>query len=146
VFGRRIPQTEPLHEHPVVRRLSAGAGSNTAADHVAVLDVAMAQIPELLRRSDGHGRVPVLVRTDAAGATHQFAAHLAGLGVEFSVGARLGYFGIHAAFALPSWSAVSGAQAPRRAARVCRSSPARARWSPRSPLRSTCRPGRRAPG
>lgn len=62
---------------PVAELLRPGrAGSNTAADHVVVLDAAMAQIPEPLRRRNEHGRVPVLVRTDAAGATHRFAAHL----------------------------------------------------------------------
>ena len=66
------------------------AGSNTAVDHVAVLDAAMAQLPEPLRRRDGPGRVAVLVRTDAAGATHQFAAHLAASGAQFSLGANLG--------------------------------------------------------
>jgi hypothetical protein len=37
----------------------------------------------------------VLVRTDAAGATHCFTHHLAALGVEFSVGAYLHHFDIH---------------------------------------------------
>lgn len=35
------------------------------------------------------------MRTDAAGATRAFAAHLAQLGVEFSLGANLGHFDIH---------------------------------------------------
>ena len=85
---------------PVAELLRPGkAGSNTAVDHVAVFDQAMAQLPEPLRRRDGQGRVAVLVRTDAAGATHQFAAHLAGLGVGFSLGANLGHFNIHTALA-----------------------------------------------
>ena len=49
------------------------AGSNTAGDHIAVFDPALAQIPQKLRTPDEAGRVAVLVRTDAAGATHQFA-------------------------------------------------------------------------
>jgi hypothetical protein len=43
------------------------AGSNTAADHLAVLDDALAQIPAHLRRPDLDGKIKVLVRTDAAG-------------------------------------------------------------------------------
>jgi hypothetical protein len=37
----------------------------------------------------------VLVRTDAAGATHTFTHHLAAAGIEFSVGAYLHHFDIH---------------------------------------------------
>ena len=37
----------------------------------------------------------MLVRTDAAGATHTFTHHLAAMGVEFSVGAYLHQFDIH---------------------------------------------------
>ena len=40
------------------------AGSNTAADHIAVLDAALAQIPDQHR----HG-TPILVRADGAGCT-----------------------------------------------------------------------------
>ena len=40
------------------------AGSNTAADHIAVTDLALAQIPDQYR----HG-VPILVSADGAGAT-----------------------------------------------------------------------------
>jgi hypothetical protein len=61
------------------------AGSNTAADHISVLDQALAQIPDPYR----HGH-PVLVRTDGAGCTKAFLRHVRGLretGVhsEFSV-------------------------------------------------------------
>jgi hypothetical protein len=102
---------------PVAELLRPGrAGSNTAADHVIVLDAALAQIPASLRRRDEHGRVPVLVRTDAAGATHHFATHLDQIGVEFSVGASLGHFDIHAAFALlpgSAWTPAYQARKPR---------------------------------
>jgi hypothetical protein len=66
------------------------AGSNTATDHITVLDAALAQLPDAYR----HG-TPVLVRTDTAGytagCTKAFLAHIRGLreqGVtsEFSVG------------------------------------------------------------
>jgi hypothetical protein len=62
------------------------AGSNTAADHISVLDAALAQIPDQHR----HG-TPMLVRADTAGCTREFLAHVRGLrdtavSCEFSVG------------------------------------------------------------
>jgi hypothetical protein len=47
------------------------AGSNTASDHIAVLDAALAQIPDQHR----HG-TPILVRADTAGCTREFLAHI----------------------------------------------------------------------
>jgi hypothetical protein len=63
------------------------AGSNTAADHIAVAKAAFAQLP-------GHrpGRRPgksVLVRTDGAGCTHAFVEWLASQRVQYSVGFTL---------------------------------------------------------
>jgi len=63
------------------------AGSNTAADHIAVLKAAFAQLP-------GHqpGRRPgkkVLVRADGAGGTHEFLSWLSGQRVQYSVGFSL---------------------------------------------------------
>ncbi len=102
---------------PVSELLRPGnAGSNTAADHVTVFDAALAQLPEPLRSADETGRIPVLVRTDAAGATHQFAAHLSRAGTEFSLGANLGHFDIHPALAaLPAeaWTPAYQATKPR---------------------------------
>ena len=62
------------------------AGSNTAADHITVLDAALAQIPDHHR----HGAA-ILVRADTAGCTREFLAHLRGLREQavscaFSVG------------------------------------------------------------
>jgi hypothetical protein len=71
------------------------------------LDAALAQVPAPLRARDAQGRVAVLVRTDAAGATKEFARHLAATGVEFSLGANLGHFDIHTALAAlptPAWT------------------------------------------
>jgi hypothetical protein len=83
---------------PVAGLLRRGnAGSNTAADHVTVLDQALTQIPAPLREPDPRGKVAVLVRTDAAGATHTFTQHIHTLGMEFSVGAYLHHFDIHTA-------------------------------------------------
>ncbi len=45
------------------------AGSNTAADHIALLDQALAQIPDEQR----HG-YPILIRADGAGASKAFFA------------------------------------------------------------------------
>lgn len=104
---------------PVAELLRPGkAGSNTAVDHVTVVNAALAQIPEPLREPDPEGRVAVLVRTDAAGATKEFAAHLAELGVGFSVGASLGHFDIHTALDLlppTAWTPAYQARKPRAA-------------------------------
>jgi hypothetical protein len=63
------------------------AGSNTAADHVIVLDMALAALPEHARPRPGEpGSPAVLVRTDAAGATHAFAAAVRERGCSFSLG------------------------------------------------------------
>jgi hypothetical protein len=68
--------------------LRAGnAGSNTAADHVRVLDMALAQLPEDARPWPGDRASPrVLARSDSAGATHLFAAACRRRGVGFSFG------------------------------------------------------------
>jgi hypothetical protein len=77
------------------------AGSNTAADHIAVARAAFAQLPG--HRPDhrrghrrGHGRghrhrpgKRVLVRTDGAGCTHGFVAWLSGQRVQYSLGFTL---------------------------------------------------------
>ena len=50
------------------------ANANTAADHIEVLDLALAQLPEQVR-----GRV--LVRTDSGGGTKAFLHHITSLGI-----------------------------------------------------------------
>jgi hypothetical protein len=68
-------------------RLRPGnAGANTASDHIAVLDQALAQIPDAYR----HG-TDILVRTDSAGSAKAFLAHVRdlrkrGIRTFFSVG------------------------------------------------------------
>jgi len=67
------------------------AGSNTAADHIAVLDMAIAALPEharpLFDPATGSWSGPrVLARSDSAGATHAFAAACVERGVGFSFG------------------------------------------------------------
>ena len=48
------------------------AGSNTAADHIAVADAAIAQIPARYRRK-------MLITCDGAGSTHALAGHVTAL-------------------------------------------------------------------
>ncbi len=50
------------------------AGSNTAADHIEVLDLALAQIPDAHRYGND-----ILIRCDSAGASHGFLDHIRGL-------------------------------------------------------------------
>ena len=60
------------------------AGANTAADHQAVLDRALAQIPV------GHlERIEILVRADSAGATHGLIDYCREQDLRFSVGYEL---------------------------------------------------------
>jgi hypothetical protein len=54
-------------------------------DHIEVLDLALAQLPVKPKGLDRQG-VAMLARTDAAGATHQFAEALVERGLEFSIG------------------------------------------------------------
>lgn len=63
------------------------AGSNTAADHVTVLNMAIEALPEHARpRPDDPDGPRVLARSDSAGATHTFAAACRKKGVGFSFG------------------------------------------------------------
>jgi hypothetical protein len=59
------------------------AGANTAADHVALLGLALAQLPE------GVPNRGTLVRCDSAGATHDFLDAVVACGLAFSVGCDL---------------------------------------------------------
>jgi hypothetical protein len=63
------------------------AGSNTAADHVTVLEQALAALPEHARPRPGDpGSVRVVASSDSAGATHAFAQACRDRGVWFSFG------------------------------------------------------------
>jgi hypothetical protein len=69
---------------PLAIRLRPGnAGSNTAADHKAVLAEALAQLPSQPPYRVGR---KVLVRTDTAGGTHEFVNHLDQRRLSYSVG------------------------------------------------------------
>ena len=78
--------------HPLLCYLDAGsealagvlregsAGANTAADHVEVLGLALEQIPA------DHLDRPMLVRSDSAGASHDFAGACRETAIRFSLG------------------------------------------------------------
>lgn len=70
----------------VLRPGNADAGANTAADHIAVLDAALAQIPDAHR----HG-TPILICADSADSAKAFLAHVRalrerGIHTSFSLG------------------------------------------------------------
>jgi hypothetical protein len=62
------------------------AGSNTATDHVSVIRAALRQLPGHRGGRIGHR---VLVRTDAAGATHETVNYLHARGLAYSIGFTL---------------------------------------------------------
>lgn len=65
---------------PLAAVLRTGsANANNAADHITVLDLALTQLPEQVRRR-------VLVRADSGGGTKAFLAHIVAAGLQFSVG------------------------------------------------------------
>jgi len=66
------------------------AGSNTTADHISVLDQALASLPPSYRPDPDNPAAPqVLIRSDSAGATYGFAATCRASGVGFSLGAAI---------------------------------------------------------
>ena len=60
------------------------AGSNTAADHITVIDRSLAQIPEAQVED-----IEILIRADSAGATHETADHCQRCDLRFSFGYEL---------------------------------------------------------
>ncbi|OFB36786.1 transposase [Mycolicibacterium sp. (ex Dasyatis americana)] len=90
------------------------AGSNSAADHISVLDAALAQLPE-------HERAQVVVRTDTGGGVKDFLHHITDLKLQYSVG----FYGmppiVEALAKVPrqAWrAAVDGDGTPREGAQV----------------------------
>ncbi len=63
-----------------------GAGANTAADHIELLDAAVAQLPVTTTADDPDAGMDVLVRADTAGATHGFVDAIVAKHFEFSIG------------------------------------------------------------
>jgi len=109
------------------------AGANAAADQIAVAEDALGQIPE-----EHIEDIPILVRMDSAGATHEL--------IDWC---RDGTSASRSAMTSPSRSGRRSSICPRmlgsrRSTRTARCAPT-AR-SPSSPAASTCAPGRRARG
>jgi Transposase DDE domain group 1 len=91
------------------------AGSNTTADHVAVLAMALLALPKPAREG------PILVRADSAGATHAFVADIVRRNLLFSIGFDCDQRVQAAILALPeqAWQpAVDADGRPRRGAWV----------------------------
>jgi hypothetical protein len=80
------------------------AGSDTAADHVTVLDAALAQLPVKTKVADPKNGEWMLARADSAG-THGFLDALRERGLEFSVGFPIDETTRQAVLAVPkrSW-------------------------------------------
>jgi len=68
---------------PLAGLLRPNANANTATDHITVLTLALAQLPE-------HVRNRVLVRADSGGGTKAFLGHITQLGLKFSIGIGVG--------------------------------------------------------
>jgi Transposase DDE domain group 1 len=85
------------------------AGANSAADHIRVTDLALAQIPDSERQGQ-----PILIRADGAGATKAWLAHLhalrlgadgqPGLDLDYSVGFTMTETVQTAILALPEYA------------------------------------------
>jgi hypothetical protein len=119
------------------------AGSNTAADHITVLEQALASLPAAWRPDPGRGddsdAPKVLVRCDTAGATHDFATACRTAGVGFSFGYPVDWRVQDAVDTLNLGNACIRRSTPTAAS-------ATAPGSPRPPTWSTCPPGRPEPG
>jgi hypothetical protein len=97
------------------------AGANTAADHIAVLDAALAQLPAEVTDRERDDPVAILARSDSAGATHAFAEALRERKIRFSLGYYVDQRVGEAAVALPArrWRpALNQDGRPRRGAWV----------------------------
>ena len=73
------------------------AGSNTATDHLVLLDRALTQLPDRWRAT------PILVRADGAGYSHALLTGLSEQGLEFSVGFPVTEAVRDAIRAVPAW-------------------------------------------
>jgi hypothetical protein len=98
----------PLHcfldetgEHLAALLRPGNAGANTAADHVAVLEQALAQLPNDVQDREREQPVEILARADSAGATHQLAEALRARKIGFSLGYYVDERVGEAALALP---------------------------------------------
>lgn len=91
------------------------AGSNTAADHVAVLDLALEQLDQVALEGE------ILVRADGAGASHELTRYCRDANLRFSVGFDLDERVRDAITALPetAWAkAIRGDASARKHSQV----------------------------
>lgn len=77
---------DETHEALAAKLRAGGAGANTAADHVELLEVAIGQLPVTTKADDPEMGADVLVRADSAGATHGFVDAIMANSFEFSIG------------------------------------------------------------
>lgn len=114
-----------------------GASASTAADHLGLLDAAVAQLAVTTKADDPDGGVEVLVRADDAGASHSFVDAVVAKGFELSIGSNITEAVRLAVLSVPedSWQT--------RCPRTWRTARGR---GPRSPPTWTSRRGRRGPG
>ncbi len=75
---------DETHEAMGAMLRPGNAGANTAADHVTVVDRALAQIP-----AEHIETLEILVRADSAGATHELADHCHAGNMRYSFGYEL---------------------------------------------------------
>ena len=91
--GRRMVLSTVVPDRPgaLAGLLRAGnAGSNTTADHIAVLGQALDSLPPHYRPGpDNPHAPPILIRSDSAGATYGFAAACRHARVGFSLGCAI---------------------------------------------------------
>ena len=80
------------------------AGSNTAADHLSVLDQALTQIPDRWRSKT------VLIRADGAGYSHALIAALSEQQLDFSVGKTVTEAVRDAIGLVPTWASPMGCE------------------------------------
>ena len=96
----------PLHcfldetgEHLAGLLRPGNAGANTAADHIRVLEEALAQLPDAV--ADRDEPLAILARSDSAGASHAFAEALRARRIRYSLGYYVDERVGQAALALP---------------------------------------------
>jgi len=92
------------------------AGSNTASDHIAVLDLALEQLDEQALEGE------ILLRADGAGATHELTVYCREARMRFSVGFDLDERVREAILAMPqsAWiKAIRADGSERRDSQVC---------------------------
>jgi hypothetical protein len=76
--------TDQTREALAILLRPGNAGSNTAVDHITVLELALAQLP--VEQAEA---IEILIRTDTAGATHNFLDHCAAQDLRFSTSFEL---------------------------------------------------------